>query len=501
MTSAVNRLQKEFHRILSSQREILDSETLFSGSRSFISPSHSYSSLSDLDSEDSVRSSMSTDISDLRCIADCMIHCGHGKECIDIYRLVRRSVIEEGVYKLGFDRLSPAQIQKLSWAILESKIQTWVTAAKSAVRVLYSGERVLCSQIFPSTSIIESLFSEITSDVATALFSFPEKLESKVKLSPEKMFRFLDMHETLLELLPEIESIFSYQSTSGVRTQVEKSLGKTGVAIRSMIEDLELSIQNESSKITVPGGGLHPLARWVANYLTVLADYKNSLEDIFWEQPLNTSPSPIPEESSLSTTSSLMERLSFLLLCKLDSKAELYRDPALGYLFLANNLKYVVNKVMKSGLLELLGEEWAATHAARAKEYMAKYERLAWNEVMEAIPGDLSFIEEMERETAALQLRRFNLAFETACKRQAGWVVADRRMEEDTKLSIAQKIISAYRPLYMKCRGDGVPGSAIRFAPEDLAHWISDLFCENPGTSVASSGVGSSRDVSSRRGH
>ncbi|CAA6656846.1 unnamed protein product [Spirodela intermedia] len=466
MQAAMRRLRREFHQILSAKRDTLDSESMSAPHRVSRRPPAS------------LRSPINRRLHDLS---------GYGKECVDIYRLVRRSVVEEGLYKLGFDKSTPSQVQRLGWDLLENRIWNWVAASKVAVRVLFSGER--------------TVFAEIAAEAATMFFGFPELVVSKAKFSPEKIFRLLDIYETILDLLPDIESLFSYQSTSAVRSQVVASLLKVGEVVRFLFDELESSIQKEHSKEVISGGGLHPLA-------------PSTLEDVFAEHPVEMSaeslleagtfmsapPSPSSRggEGPLSTVSLRIGWLIFVLLCKLDTKAERYGEPALGYLFLANNLHYIVNKVRRCKLSDLLGDDWMATHAARARRFAANYERLAWNDVLGAIPADLAAISEMDADAAELQMRRFNDSFDAACRRQASWVVTDRRMAEELKLSIAGKVISAYRPFYVRCRGEGSSGGAVRFAPEDLANYISDLFCADAGSSV-SSGSGSSKDASSRR--
>ncbi|XP_078446981.1 exocyst complex component EXO70H1-like [Wolffia australiana] len=472
MDKAVKRLQFEFHRIIKTRRDVLQREELC-----FSPPTHDVAA-------------------DLRSIAHCMVYCGHGKECIDVYRLVRRSVVEEGLYNIGFDRSTLAQIKKLSWDALEDRICSWVGAAKTAVRNIFAGEHTLCRQTFSSSSVEEALFGEIIGEDAAEFFAFPELVVSKTRLSPEKMFRLLDMYETILELLPEIESVFSHESTSNVRAQVEASLTKLGEAVRLLLEELESAIKKDNTKAIIPGGGLHPLARYVANFVSLLAEYERGVADIFFKPPLRAAafisapPSPKheaeDEENPFSGVSRRLGNLIFVLLCKLDAKARLYGEPALGYLFLANNLWYLVRKVQRGKLIDILGEGWVTTHAARARIYAARYERLAWKDVLETISGDSTVISNLEEGFAPEQILRFNSAFDAACRKQAGWVTADKVMERELKLSISQKVMSGYRPLYVKCREEGRSGGVIHFTPEELAKYISGLLCDGPGSSVFS---------------
>ncbi|ONK76996.1 uncharacterized protein A4U43_C02F2040 [Asparagus officinalis] len=80
---------------------------------------------------------------------------------------------------------------------------------------------------------------------------------------------------------------------------------------------------------------------------------------------------PIRPSSSSSIDSAMSMRVAWLilvLLCKLDGKAEIYKDVALSYLFLANNLQYVVKKVKESRLTAILGYDWVFKHEAKVKQ-------------------------------------------------------------------------------------------------------------------------------------
>ena len=94
--------------------------------------------------------------------------------------------------------------------------------------------------------------------------------------------------------------------------------------------DFKTAIQKDSSKASVPGGGVHPLTRYVMNYMTVLADYSGALVDIVVDWPLNLQTALTesyfgsPHELDESPVSLRFAWLVLVLLCKLDDKAELY---------------------------------------------------------------------------------------------------------------------------------------------------------------------------------
>lgn len=530
MQVAMKRLQKEFYQILSMNRAHLDPESVSTRS----SRTSARSSLSDYDDEgspdqddDEVRDAgdsiseveevSSIAMADLKLIADCMINAGYAKECIKVYKIIRKSIIDEGIYRLGVERVSSSRINKMGWEIIDLKIKNWLEAAKIAIRTLFTGERILCDHVFASSeSIRESCFTDISKEGAVLLFAFPE-LVAKVKKAPsEKMFRVLDMYTAIAESWPDIESIFSFESTSAVRSQALNSLIKIGESVRQMILDFESRIQKDSSKSQVPGGGVHHLTIDVMNYLTFLADYNNILGDILadWDPPAKSTSSSLvsyfdsPEttaesDASAPVVTSHMAWLIVSLLCKLDGKAKHYKDVHLAYLFLANNLQHVVTKVRTSNLQFLLGEEWINKNEAKVKQFMASYVRVAWGPVLKSLP---------ENPTAAITpgqakdyFKGFNSSFEHVYKQQSWCVVPHTKLREEIKETIARKLLAVYGQFYEKHKitvGEGYLMLFVRFTPEDVDNYLSDLFFETSDTeSAGSRRSSSSTSLSLNRRH
>ncbi|XP_076918340.1 exocyst complex component EXO70H1-like [Bidens hawaiensis] len=505
MLVAMKRLEKEFYKILSTNRDVLDSESVS------IRSSRARSSVSNDDnaSEEDDQVSVSSDsemslsdlvMADLKSIADCMIRSGYGKECVKIYKILRKSIVDETMYNLGVEKYSLNQINKMDWEVMEPKIKTWLHAEKVAVKLLFSGERILCDWVFSSSDKIrESCFAEICKERAVTLFEFPE-LVAKSKKSMDRMFRTLDMYSVISEQWPVIETIFSFESTATVRTQAVSAYVKLGDAVRAMLTDFETAMQKETLKSPVVSGGIHPLTRYVMNYLVFLSDYSDALSDIMADWPLQAG-SPLPESyfSSVNSSepSSIAARFAWLvlvLLCKIDAGAELYKDVAQSYLFLINNLNYVVLKVSNSNLRLLIGEDWLIKHNQKVKQYAGTYERMAWTKVTQSLPVHPA-VDNLSNEDARDCFRRFNLEFIEACMKQSTWVISDHKLRDNVKISLSKKILPAYRTLYDRYRGcfRGVD-SVVRYAPDDLGNYLSDLF---HGTGAPGSSNGSSHSSSS----
>ncbi|XP_073144333.1 exocyst complex component EXO70H1-like [Henckelia pumila] len=494
MLTAEKRLEKEFYTILSANRKVLDKESVLPQ----VSPPTS-SSTSGFNEDDRVSgnfiSASGVAMADLKNIADTMIGSGYGKECVRVYKIIRKSIVDETLYHLGVEYLNASQIQKMEWNVLEPKIKKWLHAVTVAIKDLFYGERILCDYVFSSSeSISESCFTEISNDAAVNLFNFPEFVaKSKKNLSPEKIFRALDLYEAVTKLWPETESIFSHGSLSPVRSQAVAAQVKLGEAVRTMLNQFEAAIQKDSSR-SASGGGVHPLTRYVMNFLVFIGDYSGAVADIVADWPVNV-PTQLPESYFPShtaaedpSTAAITGRLAWLilvLLCKLDSKAALYNDVTLSYLFLANNLNYVVSKVRKSNLGALMGPEWVSNNGSKVKQYLSNYVKMGWSKATSALPQDPTA--EISPEEAIECFRRFNLSFEEECTKQKSWVIPDPEFREDARIQVKRKIIPVYRVYYYKHRGGYMMESIIRYAPEDLDNCLSALFSASPDSSHTSS--------------
>ncbi|XP_071930081.1 exocyst complex component EXO70H1-like [Coffea arabica] len=513
MQMSMQRLEKEFYQILSANREYLDPESVSSRSSTIsrslsatsddeddYSSDHEIQRVGDKISEVERLSVLA--MSDLRLIADCMISTGYGKECLTIYKIIRRSIVDEGLYRLGIERYSSSQINKMNPSALEHQTKSWLNGIKIAVKTLLHGERFLCDHVFSSSEAIrESCFADIAKEGATNLFRFPE-LVAKSKRWPEKVFLLMDLYEAISDLWPETESIFSFESISSVKSQACSSLHKLSDSVRTLLTDFESSIQKNSSKVPVPGGAIHPLTISVLNYVSSLANYSGVLSDIIagsaspTQLPLPESyfESPTVNEMPTSAVSVRLAWIILVLLCKLDSKANFYNDTALSYLFLANNLQFVGKKVCATSLKCLLGDDWTVKLDRKVKLYAANYELMAWNKVFSCLPEKSQ--EDMSPDTVKTYFRQFKAAFDEAYRKQKSWVVPDGKFRDDIKLSIKSKLVPVYREFYNThievLKGDRTL-KLVRFSPDNLGNYLSDILQGTAVLESSSSSLSTSR--------
>uniref|UniRef100_A0A0D6QZR5 Exocyst subunit Exo70 family protein n=1 Tax=Araucaria cunninghamii TaxID=56994 RepID=A0A0D6QZR5_ARACU len=458
-------------------------------------------------------------VKDLRAIAKRLIAGKQEQECCQAYTAVRRGVLEDTLTRLGVERLSIEEIQKTSWESLEDKIKKWIQAFKVAVRVLFAREKDLCNQIFEDNdSAKEFCFSETCRSTMMRLLGFSEAVAIS-RRSPEKLFRILDIYETLSDLIPDINYLFCEQSCEGVRVEAAGILVRLGEAARCTFQEFANAIQRETSRRPIPGGAVHPLTRYVMNYIRFLFDYtdtlkllivninkKNNNEDQKSPSPPrkwsfesgDRTPLGLVEEdddgaNSLSSLSQHLFSVLELLKNNLEGKSKLYKDSALSYLFLMNNVHYIVQKVRGSELITHLGEDWVRKHSGQVRQYATNYQRAAWNKVLSCLRDEGmhfagAYSNSVSKGTLKERFKRFNTAFEEVYKVQTNWTVPDHQLREELRISITEKLLPAYRSFMgrfgIHLEGERHAERYLKYTPEDLENYLLDLFEGLPGSSM-----------------
>lgn len=475
MEIAMKRLEKEFYQILSTNRAHLDPES-FSSRSSLTSRASNLSSISDFDDDaDEAVVSMNA-VTDLKLIADCMISSGYGKECISIYKPIRKSIIDEAIYKLGVDKtINSNQIQKMEWNVLEMRINNWLNAMKVVMETLFNGERNLCDQVFASSQPIrEACFSDISREGALLLFGFPELVAKNRKKSPAKIFRSLDMYTAIATHWKGIESIFTSDSTSAVKSQTLISLAKLAESVRTELTEFESSIQKDKSKSPTTAG-IHNLTVDVMIYLSVLADYSTDILVDYKIPHKSETPGP-----------AIFAWIIHVLLCKIAAKAKHFKDVSLCYIFLANNLQHVVVKVLTSNLKYLVGDVWISNHEAKIREFAASYQRSGWDHVIQHVSNNSTATMMTSPEDVKEFFRKFSTLFDQAYRKQSTCVVADNKLRQHIQRSIAGMIAGVYRELYdthrLTMEKEKHVGQVVKHTPHDVDHLLADLFCGNVGS-------------------
>ncbi|XP_030491260.2 exocyst complex component EXO70C1 [Cannabis sativa] len=445
-------------------------------------------------------------VSKLNTIANTMISAGYDTECCMAYSISRRSAFKAALEKLGYDSISIDDVQRMQWESLEGEIATWITIVRQCTAVLFPNEMKLSDSVFSDhPSISQSLFSNMARAFVIKLLDFAEAVVL-TKRSAEKLFKFLDMYETLRDLIPVIggES-YPPEISKEMTTEATTAKSRLGEAAVSIFCDLENSIKSDNGRTPVPSGAVHPLTRYVMNYLKYACEYKDTLEQVFkqchkveddnvdhpveqsahhWSQGDETG------ESQTTPFSKQLMSMMDLLDSNLEMKSKLYRDPSLSYVFLMNNGRYIVQKIKGSNEIhQLMGDTWCRKRSSDLRQYHKNYQRETWGKVLQCLAHEgLQVNGKVSKPVLKERFKSFNAMFDEIHKTQSTWVVSDDQLQSELRVSISAVMIPAYRAFLGRFKQYLDAGRQaekyIKYQPEDIETFIDELFDGN-ATSMA----------------
>ncbi|KAK2973113.1 hypothetical protein RJ640_027085 [Escallonia rubra] len=418
-------------------------------------------------------------------LAQQLFQAGHQQQLFTIYRETRASVVEQSLRKLGVEKLSKDDVQKMQWEVLEAKIGNWIHFMRISVKVLFSGEKKVCDQIFEGIdSLRDQCFADITMNSVAVLLSFGEAI-AKSKRSPEKLFVLLDMYEIMRETQSEFDTIFGSKYCAEVReaaTVLTKRLAQTA---QDTFGDFEEAVEKDTTKTAVLDGTVHPLTSYVINYVKFLFDYQSTLKQLFQE---------FNEGDADAQLASVTTRIMQALKTNLEGKSKQYKDYSLTELFLMNNIHYIVRSVRRSEAKDLLGDDWVQIHRRIVQQHANQYKRLSWSKILQCLSvqglsssggsgsfgGDGGSTSGVSRALIKDRFKTFNIQFEELHQRQSQWAVPDSELRESLRLAVAEVLLPAYRS-FVKRFGPLIesgknPQKYIRFSPEDLERMLAEFF-------------------------
>ncbi|KAF5179494.1 Exocyst complex component exo70a1 [Thalictrum thalictroides] len=501
LAKAISKLEEEFRQLLTSYSKPVEPDRLFDCLPNSLRPSGSPGqgkNLSSTNHSEHPNKSLETAIYTpptlipprvlplLHDLAQQMVQAGHQQQLFKIYRETRATVLEQSLRKLGVEKLSKDDVQKMQWEVLEAKIGNWIHFMRIAVKLLFAGEWKICDNIFEGNdSLKDQCFAEVTVNSVAMLLSFGDAI-AKSKRSPEKLFVLLDMYEIMCELQSEIQTIFGGKACTEMRESAVTLTKRLALTAQETFGDFEEAVEKDATKTAVLDGTVHPLTSYVINYVKFLFDYQSTLKQLFQE---------FEKKGETNSQLALVTiRIMQALQTNLDGKSKQYRDPALTQLFLMNNIHYMVRSVRRSEAKDLLGDDWVQIHRRIVQQHANQYKRVSWGKILQTLSvqnmsssgggsgmgGDGGGSSGVSRAMVKDRFKTFNLQFEELHQRQSQWTVPDSELRESLRLAVAEVLLPAYRS-FIKRFGPLIengknPQKYIRYTPEDLDRMLGEFF-------------------------
>ncbi|MCL7024458.1 hypothetical protein MKW94_022259 [Papaver nudicaule] len=428
-------------------------------------------------------------IHDLNRIVSAMFTTHFDQECCDAYIKVRKDALAECLFMLEVDNLSNDAGQvalHTENSSLVIKIRKWNQAMKNFTGVYLASEKLLCDRIFGEfKSVSSTCFGKIFEVPMLQLLKCGETIIDIEGREPEKVFLKLDMYEVLLDLLPDIDSMFLEEAGSSVRFVFREVLKRFGDSVSGTVLEFEKAVGSNISTKPVSGGCIHPLSQYVMNFIEVLArDYSDTLNTLLEVSHRGD----LPEEKENANVHPLAYHLKLVvsnLKSNLGVKSSSYTDDGLRYIFLMNNNFFMVSKIKDSDLRQFFGDDWIRQHR-EYQGYAMDYERATWSPILNLLreegmctPGSHSISKAILKE----RLKDFNLSLEKVYKSQTAWLIPDPRLCEELRISVAINVIQAYRTFLGRHEGTLSATSTakyMKYNADGLQTFISDLFGGSP---------------------
>ncbi|KAJ8775324.1 hypothetical protein K2173_020328 [Erythroxylum novogranatense] len=427
-------------------------------------------------------------IPDLRRIANLMFKSKYDHECLQAYISVRRDALDECLLVLEMEKMSIEDVLKLEWSQMNTKMKRWARAMKIFVRIYLASEKWLSEQVFVEVGAVHLMcFTEASKSSLFQLLNFGEA----IFIGPhktEKMYPILEMYEVLEDLLPDIDSLYSDEAGCSVRMDCRDLLRRLGDAGRAAFLEFENAIASSPST-PLASGGIHPLTKYVMNYIRTLTDYRETLNLLLKDHSRNDVIGASPdrssgmEEDNTSEYASTITPMAFhfrsivtILECNLEEKATMYRSPSLHHIFLMNNIHYIAQKVKNSKLRLIFGDDWIRKRNRKVQLHALNYERVTWSSVLALLKDvEIPSSHLAARSLLKERFRSFYLAFEEVYKNQKGWSIPDNQLRKELKISTSIKVVLAYRT-FVGRHSNHVSYNHIKYTVDDLEKSLEEMF-------------------------
>ncbi|OMO53141.1 Exocyst complex protein Exo70 [Corchorus capsularis] len=429
---AMSRLEEELVHILIQHRQQFEPKYMSSRSvRRDVVYDESFVSIEDESPETSRRNCNSDEsgecivdlvhahvIPHIKSIAKVMFTSGYGQEFCEAFIGVRKEALEQYFAILEMGKLSIEDVLNMEWASMSSEMHKWTWSMKIIFRVYLASEKRLCDQVLGDFGSVNPFcFLEISKSTILCLLNFGEAITMGPH-QPEKVLRLLDMYETLADLLLSIDTLFSEEASSFVRIDFHELLDRLGGSAIAAFKAFCLAVSSNKSALPFPGGSVHPLNKYVMNFMRLFPEYCSTLNLLLKDQNADANPVPEPEYGqniSPSTSCPMachLRSITSALESNLHKKSKLYKEEALQHVFLMNNIHYIVQKVKGSELRLFFGDEWIRKHNAKFQQHATNYERATWSSILSLLKDDNPGSSSMSKSTFRERCKGFSVAFE-----------------------------------------------------------------------------------------
>ncbi|AES98872.1 exocyst subunit exo70 family protein [Medicago truncatula] len=337
-----------------------------------------------------------------------MVDSGFEKECYEIYNSYRKEWLED----LLINKL--LALRKMEFQ--DYMIGRWIKTSKVALRILFPSERQLYDGVFSefNSESSDHYFSDVCHGAIIQLLNFADSFANRSP-SPWRMFKILNLFETLCDLIHEFESLFL------------DSLVNEAVKIKNRLGEISKDIFMEFGNMIFltpyveldcwADGGVHPMTCEATSSIVAAFWSRQNLEKILQGYPL------VVDGAGTSLFYSQMVLIMEQFERKLEAKSKYYEDPAL--------------------------EDWkpfGIIAFIQTRKFFELYFRSSWNKVIDSLKIDITELVAPNSKANSMKnkLSLFNHKFRETCGIQSTWRVFDEQLRRQIIISIEISLFPAY---------------------------------------------------------
>ncbi|XP_007018477.2 PREDICTED: exocyst complex component EXO70A1 [Theobroma cacao] len=427
--------------------------------------------------------------------------------CIDIFVKVRYRRAAKALMRLNPDYLrtyTPEEIDEMEWESLETAISLWIQHFELALKTVFVSEKKLCKQVLgglPEVLVWLECFVKIADKIMAVFFRFGEGVARSNK-EPQKLFKLLEMFDSLEKLKVEFSEIFEGESGADICIRFRELEKLLVHASSKVFWEFGLQIEGTSDGFPPPQDGSVPkLVRYALNYLKHLTTetYSAYMAKVFrteqvWKAGI-LSKSETDENLLQDAISNIMEALQR----NIESKSSRYKDKILTHIFVMNTYWYIYMRSRNTELGKLLGDQYMKQkYKTVAEESAYMYQRQAWDPLVRLLEKeDLIEQDNDSRGTGALargKMEAFFTCFDEISRRhRGGYNIPDADLRAQIREATVKLVVPVYSE-FLNAHSSLLPVKSY-VSPESLERLLAQVF---NGTDPTGNGRLKRRDSNNR---
>ncbi|CAL4899477.1 unnamed protein product [Urochloa decumbens] len=367
-----------------------------------------------------------------------------------------------------------------SWGGEDMSLQYWNSASQLITIVLVEMRRQLNEQNFGAFDELKGdYFAKIVEQTILNLLnvdSMSAALDRLLEEVPQglveclssiflRIGNALSTHKTIADAASTLLELVSPESREPVSIKAE--------AVQENVEDVVSrlldTLTNVISSSVLPeteGSDIHLVTRAVVKGIGLLFHHRETLNLILARNCCQALEGIHSTKSFSCLISNLMMHLESVL--EQNSKLLVHRE--LQYIFLLNNLQFVLQRVENLGLKEPTDYDWVVRYQKQIEHYLEEYIEASWVPVSSHVADKDSKRFSFWKPSCVQQ---FTTAFQSVYDIQRHWKVPDPHLREMLRVSISKKIVPSYCEYLKKHRKDDM---TVRMTAKDLEDLLAELF-------------------------